>query len=61
MIVKKFLLKDTYEKLIEYYSKKCDVIMFVTKTDGFNDELKNQLMDNITEVEKKLKASFIKN
>lgn len=29
-------------------------------TDGFNDELKNQLMDNITEVEKKLKASFIK-
>lgn len=58
MIVK-FLLKDTYEKLIEYYSKKCDVIMFVTKTDGFNDELKNQLMDNITEVEKKLKAFMI--
>jgi len=43
MIVKKFNNKNTYKKLIEYYFNKCDVIMFVFRTDGLSIYDKQQM------------------
>jgi len=61
MIVKKFNNKNTYKKLIEYYFNKCDVIMFVFRTDGLSIYDKQQMKNKSELIEKQLKSSLIKN
>ena len=48
MLVKKFKKKDTYQKVIEYYSNKCDTVMFVLNKDGFDEE-ELQELNNLKE------------
>lgn len=60
MTLKKFLEKDTYEKLIKYYCNKCDIVMFVTRKDGFSNAKLQELSNAEKEFEEKLLNSLIK-
>lgn len=60
MLVKKFKKKDTYQKVIEYYSNKCDTVMFVLNKDGFDEEELQELNNLKEKIEEKFKNSFIK-
>lgn len=60
MRVKKFLYKDTYQKLIKYAVLNCDIIMFVANYKGFDNAEIKELDKNMNIIEEQFKSYFIK-
>lgn len=60
VVINEEVKDETYEKLIEYYIKKCDTVMFVADKRGLSLSANKKLEKNMEMMGRKLKNSIIK-
>lgn len=59
IVINKSIKNHVYEELIKYAFNKCNVVMFVSKEIGFNDNDITILRKNMVTLENKLKKRFL--